>query len=311
MEQLTDLGPRHLVLALAASVLLLTIYKAVTTLRSRARRYPLPPGPRRLPIIGNLLHAPRHHLWLGFKDLCTKYGDLVYLNILGNHLIIVGSARLVTELLEKRSRNTSDRPFIPVAPLVGNDAAFSIMPYGQQWRDHRRAFWQIFHPAATRGYREIQSEKLRTFLAALLNSPQNFQQHIRYNFSATVMKLLYDLDAKEKDDEFIARVEESMALTSEHLTGSHPVDVFPFLRHLPGWVPGAGFQYEFARCKAAVTYVKEAPFALMKAAMSRGESVSCSLATLLSRIGGQSTDAEVAYREEIIKNVGLIAFEGA
>ncbi|KAI0662030.1 cytochrome P450 [Cubamyces menziesii] len=184
------------------------------------------------------------------------------------------------------------------------------MPYGQQWRDHRRAFWQIFHPAATREYREIQSEKLRTFLAALLESPQYFQQHIRYNFSATVMKLLYDLDAKEKDDEFIAKVEESMALTSEHLTGSHPVDVFPFLRHVPGWVPGAGFQYEFARCKTAVTYVKEAPFALMKAALDRGENVSCSLATLLSRIGGQSTGAEIAYREEIIKNVGLIAFEG-
>ncbi|KAJ8463001.1 hypothetical protein ONZ51_g10544 [Trametes cubensis] len=123
------------------------------------------------------------------------------------------------------------------------------------------------------------------------------------------MQLMYGLEAKGEQDEFIATVEEAMALTSQYTTGTHPVDIFPFLRHLPGWVPGAGFQYDFARCKAAITYVKEAAFALMKAALDRGEVTSCSLATLLSRIDGRSSDAQIAYQEDVIKNVGLIAFE--
>ncbi|KAJ8474071.1 hypothetical protein ONZ51_g7464 [Trametes cubensis] len=123
------------------------------------------------------------------------------------------------------------------------------------------------------------------------------------------MQLMYGLEAKGEQDEFIATVEEAMALTSQYTTGNHPVDVFPFLRHLPGWIPGAGFQYDFARCKAAITYVKEAAFALMKAALDRGDSTSCSLAILLSRIDGRSSDAQIAYQEDVIKNVGLIAFE--
>ena len=149
------------------------------------------------------------------------------------------------------------------------------------------------------------------------------------------MQLLYGLEAKGEQDDFIATVEEAMVLTSQYTTGNHPVDIFPFLRHLPGWIPGAGFQYDFARCKAAITYVKEAAFALMKAALvsqpgytnpirsitiltehalihlqDRGESTSCSLATLVSRIDGRSSDAQIAYQEDVIKNVGLIAFEG-
>ena len=74
MEQPLDLGLHHLILALVASVLFLISREALAGLWGRSRQYPLPPGPRRLPIIGNLLNAPRHHLWLGFKGLCTQYG---------------------------------------------------------------------------------------------------------------------------------------------------------------------------------------------------------------------------------------------
>lgn len=62
---------------------------------------------------------------------------------------------------------------------IGNSAALSVMPYGQLWRDHRRAFWQIFHPGATRQYRDAQRTVLHTFLRKLLVSPENLREHLR------------------------------------------------------------------------------------------------------------------------------------
>lgn len=81
------------------------------------------------------------------------------------------------------------------------------------------------------------------------------------------MKILYGLDAHQHENrEFIAKAQDTLHCTSELATQTHPVDYVPFLRHVPGWVPGAGFQYAMARCKAAVLHLREVPFAKMRAA---------------------------------------------
>ena len=36
---------------------------------------PLPPGPRPLPFIGNLLDLPSGKPWMGYRDLSRKYGE--------------------------------------------------------------------------------------------------------------------------------------------------------------------------------------------------------------------------------------------
>ncbi|KAI0352606.1 cytochrome P450 [Trametes cingulata] len=253
---------------------------------------------------------PRTKAWLGLKDLCARYGGIIYLNVLGTHIVVVGSPSVASQLLEKRSANTSDRPSSAVLPLTGNDVALSIMPYGQWWRDHRRAFWQVFHPDAAREYRETHRAITHKFLSKLVDSPQDFKQHIRYIFSAASMKVLYDIDAKDEGDELMSKIGEALSCTSDVATGGHPVDLLPFLRHIPGWVPGFGFQYALASCKAAVTYMKEAPFAQLKSALDEGRAAPCALSVLLSRINEAAGTKEFAYQEDVVKNVGLVAFEG-
>ena len=40
----------------------------------------LPPGPKPLPVIGNILDVPKSFPWLGFHDMCKQYGEYLTLN---------------------------------------------------------------------------------------------------------------------------------------------------------------------------------------------------------------------------------------
>lgn len=39
-------------------------------------RLPLPPGPKPLPLIGNVLDMPKYHEWYTYQDWNKKYGLL-------------------------------------------------------------------------------------------------------------------------------------------------------------------------------------------------------------------------------------------
>jgi hypothetical protein len=74
------------------------------------RTLPLPPGPKPLPLIGNLLDIPTSMEWLTYHAWNRRYGDVVYVEALGRKIVILGSATAVNDLLEGRSSVYSTRP---------------------------------------------------------------------------------------------------------------------------------------------------------------------------------------------------------
>ena len=113
---------------------LLFVYLWKTVFEAK-RRLPLPPGPPPLPVLGNLLDIPRTAPWVGYRDMCKKYGtyspgawpingalhslasgitagNLISIGALGQTIIIIGDARTAVDLLEKRSVNYADRPVL-------------------------------------------------------------------------------------------------------------------------------------------------------------------------------------------------------
>ena len=75
------------------------------------------------------------------------------------------------------------------------------------------------------------------------------------------MKIGYGIAVQESDDPYISIAEEVLkGLTQAGIPGTFLVDLFPILKYVPSWFPGAGFQKKAARWKEAINTMAEKPF---------------------------------------------------
>jgi hypothetical protein len=80
-------------------------------------------------------------------------------------------------------------------------------------------------------------------------------------FAATIMKIGYGIAVQESDDPYISIAEEALSGAAEAgIPGAFLVDLFPILKHVPSWFPGAGFQKKAARWREAAHIMADKPF---------------------------------------------------
>lgn len=113
---------------MAIAGLLIAVY--VATRRKSASSFPLPPGPKPLPIIGNVHQAPKSHSWRTFREWSKEYGPIVHVNMLGQPVIILSTSEGAHNLLAKRGAVFSDRPrlfvrFVSTLPIHVESAKMS------------------------------------------------------------------------------------------------------------------------------------------------------------------------------------------
>ncbi|KAI0667746.1 cytochrome P450 [Trametes maxima] len=262
------------------------------------------PGAFLVAILG-LLWKP----WLGFRDLASRYGDVVYLEVLGRPILVLSDPCTISDFLDKRSANSSDRAASPLLPLAGQAYNFAFMGYGQSWRRHRRAFWQHFHPGVVQDYWPVQRAVTHNFLGKLLDRPHEFKDLIRYTFSASVLKATYGVDIQSEKDELIEIVDNGFAGVREvTVTVQFLLEFLPFLKDLPAFFPGAGFLKTLTKSQAPSEYLVHVPFDAVKAQVEAGEESSCIAAKLITRM--KHVNGKGHEEELIAKNVAAVAVEG-
>uniref|UniRef100_A0A803Q855 Cytochrome P450 n=1 Tax=Cannabis sativa TaxID=3483 RepID=A0A803Q855_CANSA len=108
--------------------------------RGQTRNNPaskLPPGPWRLPFLGNLhqLLGPLPHQT--FRDLAKKHGPIMYLEVGQVPTVVVSSREYAKEVLKVHDNALASRPDTLATRILSYDGTdLTFAPHGQYWKEN-------------------------------------------------------------------------------------------------------------------------------------------------------------------------------
>lgn len=104
----------------------------------KQRGLKLPPGPKGLPLLGNL-HQVGSAPHRSITAMQKKYGNIISLRLGSVPTVVVDSPELIAEITKVQDNVFSSRPDMTFTKIVVYDAHdFAMAPYGAHWRHVRR-----------------------------------------------------------------------------------------------------------------------------------------------------------------------------
>ncbi|VFQ74657.1 unnamed protein product [Cuscuta campestris] len=143
----------------------LTLFHVLRWLTNRGK---LPPGPFPLPVIGNLhlIGGKWHHQ--GLARLAEKYGPVMNLKLGTVNTVIISSAEVAREALQKKDSSLSSRRPLPNAlagglNYLGNSVVW--LPVSPKWRALRKLVHSnIFSPLSLDSNQHLRDRKIRDLI---------------------------------------------------------------------------------------------------------------------------------------------------
>ncbi|GHJ86634.1 hypothetical protein NliqN6_3036 [Naganishia liquefaciens] len=224
--QVTLLGP--LLFILAAGLLYYRTY--VWPYRH------LPPGPPGHFLWGNMYQVPKSRPWVQMAKWSEEYGP-IYTIWMGptKPVLIVGSAEIANELLDKRGSIWSSRPrMIMTSELVSRGLRMTFMPFTDRWKAQRKLLHTMTQPRAATTYEPIQDQESRQLIRDTLLAPQDYWSHCQRYAGSTIMQIAFNKRAETISDPAIVdmrRINEQMTQTA--VPGRFLVDSLPILNLIP------------------------------------------------------------------------------
>jgi len=287
---------------------------ALLALISRFRRpkYPLPPGPKPWPIIGNALDMPSVRPWETYREWCKRYdSDIIHVHVPSQPAVILGSVTAAIDLFEKRSQLYSDRIRYVVAEMMNYEYNTVIMPYDGQWRAHRKLFHQHFQQSVVHNYIPIQTRQIRNFLSLVLESPEKTPDHARFAATSIIVEITYGKQVASMGEHYVFTAEMGVKGFSEcMLPGVYLAEFMPFLKYLPSWAPGAAITGRKVAEKYLpfVVEARDKPYAVVQAEVAAGIAPPCVATSLCEEV--RAANGGVA-EHEVVRNVTALAFLAA
>ncbi|KAJ4005762.1 hypothetical protein NW752_011090 [Fusarium irregulare] len=265
----------------------LVAYIGLRLVSNGSKRPPLPPGPKGLPLVGNLSDLPPPGVveafhWLKHKDI---YGPISSVTVMGQTIVIINDAKLAFDLLNKRSVKHSSRPTqVFAGEMIGWDKSLALSGYNDRFRTHRKNMARIIgSKTAAAQYDALQEAEVSHFLLHVLDHPEKLTDHIRKEAGAVILKIAYGYTAEPfKEDPLISMAGKAMDdFGVAAVPGAFLVDILPFLRHVPDWVPVAGFKRLARQWASELHDVTEKPYAFVQHQIAHGKQDNSFLAQLL------------------------------
>lgn len=266
---------------------------------------PLPPGPKKAPLIGNLHQMPKilpwFHLYHWSRDL---YGPVMHMNMGGQSLVILSSHQAAHDLLNRQSAQYSHRPrMVMLGELVTKGMHTLIRPYDERYRLHKRMEAPLLNMHSAASYRPLQEAESQQLLFDVLGEWDeygekgvDFHHHFERAMASTIYCLNYGYRLKTGYEKPLMDGKEVQASANRTgQPGAYIVDSFPLLNYLPRflapWKSEAEGLFELER----QLHVGN----LEKALASKGWNLSKSMS--------KSTEARDMGTEELAFDLGILS----
>ncbi|XP_068466797.1 cytochrome P450 71D8-like [Phaseolus vulgaris] len=195
----------------------------------------LPPGPKKLPLIGNLhqlsgaASLPHH----AFHKLAHKYGPLMHFQLGEMSTVIASSPGMAKEIMKTNDIAFVQRPqflFGDILSYGGKNIVFA--PYGDHWRQLKKiCVLELLSAKRVKSFSFIREDETAKFIDSIrksAGSPINLTAKIYSLVSASVFRAAFG--GKNKDqDEFVVPL---MRKVIEAAAGFDFVDFFPSLKFI-------------------------------------------------------------------------------
>ncbi|KAF7368863.1 Cytochrome P450 [Mycena venus] len=196
-----------------------------------------------------------------------------------------------------------------VKELMGWYFIIGLIKYGDEWRIHRRLFNNAFNIQAARNYEPHEVVGAHMLLKRLLHTPEHFLPHFRQMAGEIIMSVAYGIDVLPSDDPYITLAHKAVYTFSiAFVPGLYLVDTFPILKHIPRWLPGAGFKRQAEEWLKLSLGMLETPFAETKRQVEAGRARASFTADSLQAL--KDSENELYYQENHVKAAAGTMFAG-
>ncbi|KAJ8596623.1 CyP450 monooxygenase [Rhizopogon salebrosus TDB-379] len=262
------------IVAIAIGVVSLVALLSVWTSRRKSHSLPLPPGPRRIPFLGNVLDIDITEPHVTYTQWGLQYGDVVYSRLLGQDYIIVNSEKVARMLSDTRSAVYADRPIFSIYKLLGVESSTVLLAYGNTWKVHRKLFHQTLRSDVIVKYQAFYTSKAISLVQNLLQdgAATNLVTILQAFSATTVLSLTYGYNIRSEDHPVIKLVRKLTTILAKENTPEKAalLQTFPFVKYLPSWLPGLGFIEHAAAARQLAKSVWEQPFEYTKSEVAAG-----------------------------------------
>ncbi|XP_015972976.1 cytochrome P450 71D10-like [Arachis duranensis] len=192
----------------------------------------LPPGPRKLPIIGNMHNLVGSMPHECLRNLASKYGPLMHLKLGEVSHIIVTSPEMAQEILKTQDLNFCDRPNLLFARVMTyNRTDIALGPYGDYWRHVRKICnMELLTTKRVQSFRHIREAEVSELVKAISQSQGSI-----FNLSHKILSMTYGIVARiafgkrySYQEFFISSMEKAIQIGG----GNCIADLYPSIRVL-------------------------------------------------------------------------------
>lgn len=186
----------------------------------------LPPGPPKLPLIGNMhqLGSMPHH---GLTKLSQKYGPLMHIKLGQLSTIVVSSPEMAKQIMKTHDINFSNRPHLLAADILTyGSKGMSFSTYGSYWRQMRKiCTFELLTPKCVKSFQPIREHEVSNIIKEIsLNEGSSINISKMINLFSYGLTSRIALGGKSEDQEAFM---DAMKDLTKLVGGFSLADLFP------------------------------------------------------------------------------------